>query len=199
MDMRHKSTSRPCTWTIALIASAGVVLGIAPASATNFSGSSGRTGCANGSPVNKADNKDHSFFYENLTEPVDAAQTYTRTKVYDPTVIATRRSSRLTDTTDVVVGDRDYDDYCGYPWHPSGVVGLTTCNSLNAADECEKHSIRYDISYFDSASTSDRRGAACHETGHSLGLTHRGGGCMSGVGPVPTTLSSHDETHLGSV
>ncbi|MEO7422778.1 MAG: matrixin family metalloprotease [Ornithinibacter sp.] len=75
--------------------------------------------------------------------------------------------------------------------------GLTTCNSLSGST-CEQHTVRFDVSYFNAASQSNERGLACHEFGHSLGLTHRDteSGCMKMYGAHPTYLTVHDESHL---
>lgn len=75
---------------------------------------------------------------------------------------------------------------------------MTTCNSLNSDNACESHSLRFDLSYFDSASQTNERGLAVHEIGHSLLLKHRDneGSAMKTSGPYPTFLSSHDTPHL---
>lgn len=189
------------TWVIGFCAAAALAAVVAPpAIAGNFTGANGRTGCSNGSPVNMADNRDHYFWYENVTSAVSSAVNYTRTNVYNPTVINTHNDSSNKSTTDVVVRDEDYSTYCGYSWHGSGgsLWGLTTCDSTNSASECEKHTVRYDLSYFNAAGTTDERGLACHETGHTLGLTHRDtdSRCMKTFGPYPTTLAGHDVNHL---
>lgn len=190
------------TWAIGICAAALVVAPAAPpAGAGNFTGANGRTGCSGGSPVNMADNRDHYFWYEDVTSAVSSAVNYTRTNVYNPTDVNTHNASGNTATTDVVVRDQDYSTYCGYSWHPGGGLwGLTTCDSTNSAGECEKHTVRYDISYFNVAGTTDERGLACHETGHTLGLTHRDtdSRCMKTYGPYPTTLADHDINHLNA-
>lgn len=149
-----------------------------------------------------ADNRDHYFWYDALEANVQNQQDWTRTNNYDPTVVNTFNDSSENATTDAIIRDQDYTTYCGYTWHGSvgGLVGLTTCNSLNGVNECESHVIRYDNSYFNVASLSDRRGAACHETGHSLGLTHRDdGNCMKGSTPVDPTLGTHNTNELSAL
>jgi predicted Zn-dependent protease len=71
---------------------------------------------------------------------------------------------------------------------------------LNGQNECESHVLRFDNSYFDSTTTTNKRGLACHETGHSVGLTHRNtdSKCMQDSGPYPDSLSNHDELELSN-
>lgn len=174
---------------------------IAPAGASNFSGATGATGCGGGSPVNMADNAAHYFWYDSLTNGVENAQNNTRSSDYDPTDVNTFDDSSAKPTTDVIVRDQDYSTFCGYSWHPGGGLwGLATCNSVNGADECESHDVRYDISYIEVATQAERRGLACHETGHSLGLMHRdaGNGCMKQYGAYPASLTEHDTAHLNA-
>lgn len=192
---------RRVTWTglIASIVVAMLLAGVSAlttASATNYVLGNGNTGC---NALNAADNRDHTFSYEALRSDVQAAVTWARVNVIDPTVINTSLVSQ-TSATDAIIRNADYTDYCGFDWHPplSGVWGLTTCNSTNSQSECESHSIRFDLSYFDFASQTNERGLAVHEIGHSLLLKHRDteGSAMKTTGPYPTFLSSHDISHL---
>lgn len=145
------------------------------------------------------DNGSLGFWYVSLTTAVKNAQEYARTQVYHPTDVNTFMDSALVSTTDVIVRNQDYTTYCGYSWHPGSIWGLTTCNSLSGS-RCQSHTVRYDISYFNAASTSSEQGLACHETGHTLGLTHRDtdSRCMQRYGPYPNTLASHDIWHLNA-
>jgi hypothetical protein len=150
-----------------------------------------------------ADNAAHYFWYDSLASDVSSAENYIRNNIYDPTDINTLDDSSETASTDAIVRDEDYTTYCGYTWHGAGgttVWGLTTCNSLNGANECESHVIRYDNSYFNVATAGGKRGLACHETGHSLGLTHRDTGamCMQASGTYPVGLTTHDVDHLNN-
>lgn len=183
-----------------LAALALLILG-EPGMASNFSGANGRTGCGNGSPVNMADNATHGFFYSNLKDTTRTAQNATRTNVYNPTDINTITVSTVTSTTDVVVYDNDYTTYCGYTWDGSGgLYGLTTCVSLNSANECEKHEVRYDNSDLDPASAANREAMACHETGHTVGLLHRNTdtSCIANPFTGARVLSSHDRSHINA-
>jgi hypothetical protein len=157
------------------------VVGACPstASANHFAGASGRTradyGCELSS--NMADAAPHSFYYPDLTYDMEVSTTYVRGSDLDPTYLDTVRVTSVTQYTDVVVYDNDYTDYCGLVWHSAAntgaVKGVTACVSLTAADQCQKHEVRYDDSFTNVTSVQNRTGLACHEIGHSTGLLHR--------------------------
>jgi hypothetical protein len=176
-----------------------VTLAPVPGNADNFSGSSGNFGCDG--EVNMSDNGTQYYWYDSLTQNVSGAQNYTRNNVYDPiSSINTVDDSGEYSTTDAIVRDQDYTDYCGKNWHPNGIIGLAHCNGLNIDRECESHVIRYDTSWTGSASDTQRRSLACHESGHSLGLMHRAtdSKCMESGSTSSVELSSHDINHLNN-
>lgn len=49
---------------------------------------------------------------------------------------------------------------------PSGNIGMAWCNDAVTSEKCDQHYVRW------TTSTSVTRNTACHETGHSVGLTH---------------------------
>jgi hypothetical protein len=112
-------------------------------SATNFSGVTGATGCAYPAPVNVADNSTHYFYYLDVTMDVHEDAERARLQDLEPTDLDTRIDPDLNPNTDVVTRDYDYTDFCGWNW---GILwGLTSCATLNSADECEKHNVWIDI------------------------------------------------------
>jgi hypothetical protein len=171
-----------------------------PAQADNYSGQTGDTGCTG---LNEADNATHSFHYVDLAQISTAATNWARTNVLNPTAINTTYDSTLDNLTDVVVRDQHYVDYCGYDWlQPggSGVVGLATCDSQSPSGQCEQHTARYNLNFTQSTSTSNQRGLACHELGHTLGLEHRTStSCMQQGYPKPVNdYSPHDKNHISN-
>lgn len=189
------------TLRISFVAAVAMFVASTPvaSNADNFSGSSGNFGCDGG--INMSDNGTQYYWYDSLTQNVSGAQNYTRNNVYDPiSSINTVDDSGEYSSTDAIIRDQDYTDYCGKNWHPNGVIGATQCNGLNIDRECESHVIRYDTSYSDDASDFARRSLACHETGHSLGLQHRStdSKCMESGSNQATDLSSHDINHLNN-
>jgi hypothetical protein len=181
------------------------LLATTPASATNFSGITGLTGC---DELNQADNATHNFEYIDLNADNTAATNWVRTNVIDPTVINTSIDSTPDEHTDVNVIDRYYTDYCGYNWYTSssgGTIGATKCDLLSSTNRCDRHSVRYSNYWTDIASNTGRRWLACHENGHGLGLLHRyenADGCMSpsyvDASTSTVAYSLHDKAHLSS-
>lgn len=161
---------------LALLAFVGVVLmTLSPARAGHFSGATGTTGCV---VVNMADNATHSFYYSAaVPQYMRDALNSIRAVSYDPTDINTVTSTDPNSGTDVVAYQQDYTVFCNQAWHSpggSGVIGNTQCVSLVASNgRCQKHEIRFDESFVSTAPTSWRNHLACHETGHTLGLSHR--------------------------
>jgi hypothetical protein len=119
-------------------------------------------------------------------------------------------------TWDGTVTQRDFvgfnADYtgvsCGLTWCDVAgqcaglIVGVAICQVAgdiapqNGQRECGQHRV-----YFDSdalgGSAQYLHALACHETGHTLGLTHTGGTCM--VSPVDASqigFSADQRTHI---
>lgn len=166
--------------------------------ATNFTGANGQTGCN----VNVADNRTHGFFNNALTTATANAVAWTRTNNYDPTDINTTTASSQTALTDVVSFDADYEGVtCGQTWccnAGSGLIGYSMCQALNSANECEQDFIYYDTDFMGPQSDANERSLACHETAHSVGLTHRNGSCVETPVPNNPALSTHDISHINN-
>lgn len=153
--------------------------------------------CAGG---NSADSSYHTFYYNSgLSSVMRSATDYARAYAIDPMDLNTAMVALAVDT-DVVVYDQDYDRRCLLAWHPTpmGVTGLAECRTLtpNPAGACEKAEVRYDESYTSIATTTERRWIACHELGHTLGLTHNESypdtSCMAAENNGRTTYSWHE-------
>lgn len=150
-----------------------------------------------------ADNKDHYFFYVDITAATRAAVDWARVNNIDPTRINTfNESNGLNGTTDAVINDGDYTGVtCGKTWISaiggSGMIGIALCHQLSGA-KCDRFEISFDTQWMGPRSDAAERSLACHEIGHSIGLLHAGSGCM--VDPVSTTtgLTTHDLSHLNS-
>ncbi len=97
-----------------------------------------------------------------------------------------------------------YDSTVDAYWYATPVtngVADATCMDLNTTpnpDQCRRTRIRFEESWLESASLNQRRQAACHEIGHSVGfddsIPENDTGCMSN-GPNGT-LSSHEIGHI---
>lgn len=192
---RHYRTSRWLAAGVFAVAAVGVPQS---AHANNLVGTNYSTGCSGG--VHRDDGGTHTFQYESTGVNVTSMENWTRTNVYDPTDLVT--SFYTGSSTDVIVRDQDYTTYCGYTWHGSGgtVYGLYVCEAATGSGRCERSSIRYDLSYVNATTEANRRGLACHETGHSLGLAHYNtySGCMETSGPYFWNISEHDRSHINA-
>jgi hypothetical protein len=184
---------------VAVFATAAALVSFSPASQPAEAGWVGASGAAGCNGVNMASSASISFYYLNLSSVMTSAQDYVRSNAIDPTDLASSSAGSLTSTTDIIVRDLDYATYCGYDWFTSssgGVTGLSTCDALTGS-KCKQHSIRYSTNYVNIASTTQRRGLACHETGHSIGLSHASSdaSCMKPEDSTPAT--GYNSTEVG--
>ena len=173
-----------------------------PAAASNWVGITwnGSNPCAYQSGVNSLDGGTTKVKYENLQAIMTTAANATLNTTYQGTTLGI---VWVSSGYDVKFKDKNYDDYCGYDWHETsgGTIGTYNCWRLKAsgpyAGACDKATLRFDTSFTTITNSSTRQGLACHEFGHSTGLTHRSTDCMNAASPYPsTTLDSHSLDHL---
>lgn len=191
-------------WMV-LAAGLSVLATVGSASANNFYGATGLSGC-NG---NMQDNKDMTWFRTSgLTANMRTAVGTSLNNEVSPTAINLLSERVAADAfTDVVYLEANYSSYCGQTFHPAGsTVGYTSCNSLNGS-RCERFDIRLDQSWDVSAlaTQTKRQNLATHETGHSLGLIHptAGNGAPTGTVMADWTIFvaysiSHETDHLNA-
>lgn len=166
------------------------------AQANNWSGATGNTGCT--STLNMADNADHTFYYDSVVNPSETAADGARQDNLNPTDINTSKLGSPSPSTDVVLYDQYYTDFCGLPW--SGLSGFTMCVSTNGASECEKHEVRFNLAAIDGLNPGNDKSLACHEFGHSVGLKHRSAGADGCMDPdhYYAGYAGHDEDHINA-
>ncbi|MDP3953197.1 hypothetical protein [Microbacterium sp.] len=200
----HPSFKQLAAALLLILTVAGLPMLVTPAGAHNWSGTTGYTGCANGSPVNRADNATHTIHYIDLKDHVRNMNEWVRNNVLEPAGFKTSVQASPNSLTDVLVRDRYYVDYCGFNWwnqsKDSGVIGLATCDKLSPTSRCETHTLRYNLHWTDLQGVALRRRLACHEHGHGIGLQHRSTqtGCMPAMAEdwAVSDYSPHDKNHL---
>lgn len=197
-------------WRIAVAGflAAAIASGIPTgAHAENFSGASGQLDCAGG--VNVTDNRTYKIFYS-VSSDFRSALNLSLGTDYDGTVmnISYAISGSKSDS-DVYVTEANYTNgFCGRIWDgPDAVAAVVICRELNADNECDWFRV-----FVDDDGTGDPTNSAflaCHELGHTMGLTHKtepytGSSCLRGFtgadrnesrsGNLNTT--SHDTDHI---
>jgi hypothetical protein len=73
--------------------------------------------------------------------------------------------------------------------------GYYQCLGFNSAGECETAHVA--INFSNQSSWTDWKNTACHETGHSVGLTHGNYDCM-GTDVSPVQYSDHHVDHVNN-
>jgi hypothetical protein len=182
-----------------IITATCLALTLAPdASANNFFGASGNSGCSG----NMQDNSTMTFKRTSgIAGDMYNAVAYVINSLVQPTDVTVQAELAAEDgNTDVVYQEANYiGSYCGIVWGPttgSYAVGYTYCASLSGS-RCQRFNVMFDQSWEVVATSTDRRHIACHETGHSLGLAHPTSSspvttCMSGTTAYITYDASHE-------
>ena len=176
--------------------------GVRVAHATNFTGGTGNSGCS----ANAQDNSTMSWHRTSgLSTAMRTAVSNALNNHVNPTDITVAAEQATPDgNTDVVYREANYvGNYCGFTWHSAGsLIGYTYCRTTSGANggTCQGFDIFFDQSWEVSTTTTLRGSIACHETGHSLGLTHPGTGidqstCMSGPNGFQG-YSTHEVGHI---
>jgi hypothetical protein len=159
------------------------------------------------------DDKQVSFGYwtgggETPSATLQSATTWVRSNLLDPTELSTSLSASVASTTDVVMHDANYVDYCesalGVQWTTDGVYGLrgfTTCTSVTPGGRCQQQHVRLSVRFFDVHGNNGDRWLVCHEVGHAIGLAHRPpyDGCMDNcVDTSALSYTAHDVAHFNA-
>ncbi len=186
------------TFSIVLALICTVLVAVAPyATADNWAGASGVGGDCHNLTVNRTDSAAMSFHYEDLEPQIATALDWVRSVKIDPSDLSTSTHATPTSATDVIVRDRFYDDYCGYPW-PS-IAGATFCASLRPDNSCEQSHVRIRNGSNATGTVATTRVLICHEVGHSIGLRHRDvAGCMHTTSFASASYNTHDLTHINN-
>lgn len=144
----------------------------------------------------KADNSQHNFNYYNFTNAMITASDNALANDYQPTMLDIGYTTF--DNADVRVLDDNFVTYCGYNWDgATNYYALAECTFVNADRECGQFGVRFDTSDTDTFTATRRQALACQEFGHTVGLRHRDGGCLTGAA-TQNNLTDHDRSHISA-
>lgn len=190
-DPKSKAPSK-LIWLLALFVSL-ILESWLPASAMNFGSTS--PGGIPATSVSLGNNISHYVdFYQVQTAQVDATH-WAMTNNYDPTVLD------MLDESGGIWDVRVFDNTYGLNGMAGWVIcpGNATTGGTHPNRWCFGQELRYNLSYPGDFNTIDeRRGMACHELGHTVGLRHpaSGSSCMGNPPDFDTALTQHDRDHL---
>lgn len=158
------------------------------AAANNWVGATGAQGCG----ANMQDNSTMTYSRVALSSSMFNEVAWVLNNVVAPTDISlAAEQATPTSNTDVVYQEANYvGGFCGFTWHSAGnLIGYTYCASLSG-QRCQRFNIYIDQSWEVNVTNTSRRWIACHESGHSLGLTH-----PTSSSPTTTCMSSSGSTY----
>lgn len=198
--MKTGNRFRPAAMKLMLAATLALI-GVFALSGPASAGFSGANGTANCSDLNMADNADHSYFYRDLRSDTVAAMTWTRLNNMDPTDINTTLMSSENSQTDVIVVDNYMTTECGKAWFSQGggVLASTSCHSIVSTWACDQHFVRVDLGAMDSITINGQRQLACHENGHTVGLTHSDATATCMYGGYPLLSMYYNSTDIAAI
>ena len=188
----------------------------ATAGADNWYGATGNTICGG----NMQDNDDMTYHrHSSLTSALRSAFGYAINNAVADLDNIDLHSEQTSPNynTDVVMKSGDYVGiWCGRYWHSTPeedipvsardanrLIGVASCVTTSGASggSCQRFHIYIDESWATGKSTDSLRRLACHETGHTLGLSHPTGddedeesSCMGSW--TSRYYSDHDESHI---
>jgi hypothetical protein len=213
MARKSKSTARALRARIAftgvnVLVLVCALLALAPSPAAHATNWYGATNYAATCPFNgnMTDNKSVVFSYIDASADLASASNWVRAELLNPTQLETSYQPNETTSTDVIIRDRYYTDWCestlGVQWTTNGSVGLmglTACYNVTANGRCDRQVARMSSNFFDTHNDPGDRWLVCHEVGHAIGLIHRntGQGCMLNSGGIgDRAYTAHDLGHI---
>ncbi len=172
------------------------------ASADNYRGATGNTGCQG---LNRQDNSTMTWYRGGLTSAMHHAVGDVMVNDVDATNINRQpEESQQTLNTDVVLYDDNYTtEVCGFDWHPDSdgdgesTIAHAECMSLTPIDRCQRFIIRFDTSFTNSTHVATRKTLACHEIAHTFSLAHIDKGCLPRILPSNSHFfATHNRQHI---
>jgi hypothetical protein len=140
-----------------------------PAAANQIVGATGDTGC---NDLNIHDPSDPVIGYQR--SGLSAANHSQVEWIMLNRVLPTDLEVGAASSGDFIYYNSNYTTFCGKNWWSpgsSGVVGFAKCDALVGA-ACDTHKVYLHLGYTNTLDTAGRRKLICHETGHSIGITH---------------------------
>ncbi|GAA2390079.1 matrixin family metalloprotease [Nonomuraea africana] len=184
----------------AIILAATVVTTASPAGANGFGSADG---CC---PF--ADNAKHWYNYASLETRTRTAVKAALLNLDAQTDMTVAPDTTPDPSTDVESYDRYYVDHWDLDWDGSStgynLYAYAKCvKNIAPADStqpwrCDQYEVRYDLADIDWMTTTKRQALACHEVGHTVGLSHssESSSCLRTGAHTTIKYSSHDVAHI---
>ncbi|WP_147425374.1 hypothetical protein [Bailinhaonella thermotolerans] len=179
----------------------GAVGGLAPGAQANDFGYP--SGCCS-----FADNGQHWYNDDSLESRTKSAFRYAMGNLDAQSVMSDAYDASPNASTDVEAYDAYYVDTWDLDWDGSttgyNLYGYAKCVKAIAPTpseddwRCDQYEVRFDLRDVDGFSTDQRRALACHEVGHTVGLSHstESSSCLRTGAHTTVKYSAHDVSHL---
>lgn len=192
------------TWIFVFVATVGILgiaLGLRTADASHFDNmyktTNANWNCSNGGSFCQTDNSSYTWYPESSLSSFgyDTLQLVMAYE-YDPTDL-----TAIQESTPSYTGGSETDVIFQYGYLPPEAAGMAWCDDAISSSVCDQHYAKFNTS-------GPSYALACHETGHTVGLTHGADaypsqsdytwdlGCMGTANQ--NSVGSHNQSQINS-